>query len=221
MKRAVRRALREWKAEFSRNWQRLNTFMRIVLGVIIAMGLVWAARRWVLDPQQDQLTQIRKDNSVIDMPDGIIRPENDVEIQDNELKIENLKKSLTASKDKVQSVAVSANIVAPTAKGEVLTEMSQLIARCRLLLRSHNEIQPEDETVSPVPVSHHAYSITGPFNSIRTFIHELNRFRYLSSFDSFDIQVLQDDEHGIRRINGQICLQLNFVCTQYYYSGGR
>ena len=222
MNRAMRRAMREWKEEFSRNWQRLNTFMRIVLGVMLAMALVWGARRWVLDPLQQQLSILREENSVIDMPDGIIRPEVDIEVQENKLKAESLTVSLADAVKRVKEVAAHDDVVSLASKGEVLTAMAQLISRHHLLLRSHKE-KVVDETIDPpaVPVSHHMYCVTGSFQAIRSFLHALNAFGYLSWFDGFELQLMLDEQQRVLRVGGKACLQLNFDCTLYYYEAGQ
>ena len=218
MKRAVRRALREWKEEFGRHWRRLNTFMRMIVGIVFSMLLIWAVRTRLLDPLQQQLTGIREANKIIDMPYGIIPPDHDPEVQENRLRAESLQQSLEQARRRVSETAAHMHVVAPARKGEVLNALDELITRHGLLLRNRREIQPDDNN-TPIPVSMHTYALTGSFRKIHDFLRDLARFPHLSLFKDFELKVMMDENGYPRRLSGgAICLQLDFLCTLYYYN---
>ncbi len=94
MKRLLRRVLRQWKSEFMAVWLRLTAFHRIVLGMILAMGLVYASRVRVLDPltvEVDALHAQLRDKGV---PARVPTIEADDDLQQEQLRAESLRESL-------------------------------------------------------------------------------------------------------------------------------
>ncbi len=211
MKRAIRRALREWKEEFARNWAKLNTFMRIVLGIVIAMLIISSGRRWALDPLQDELAEAKKANQVVNMPDGIIRPENDPEVTQLKLKAESLEKSLARARASVKTAASGADVVSPEREIEVLSALDSLISESGLLLQSRVGI--EDGPELPVAASTHHYTVIGTFAGLHGFLHQLDGFSYLSSFGAIELGAALDSNGQPRRS----LLQLKFEGTFYYF----
>jgi len=60
MMRTLRRALRQWKREFLAFWGRFTAFHRIVIGILLAMGIVFLARTRVIDPLERDLATEHK-----------------------------------------------------------------------------------------------------------------------------------------------------------------
>jgi hypothetical protein len=90
MMRAIRRALRQWKGELGAFWGRFNTFYRIVLGILLAMAIVYGARRFLLDERRTAVAELRKELADESVPGAVPTPEEDDEIQEAEITQENL-----------------------------------------------------------------------------------------------------------------------------------
>ena len=58
MIRAVRRTLRSWRRDFLAFYMRFNTFYRIVIGIVLAMGIVAGSRHFLLDPKQREIRSV-------------------------------------------------------------------------------------------------------------------------------------------------------------------
>lgn len=219
MKRAMRRALREWKEEFNRHWQRLNTFMRMVTGILLAMGIVWWANNRLIGSMQKKVTEIRETNKSVDLPYGNLPPEEDPEVQENRLKEENLQKSLEQARARVADTVGQMRIASPTRKGEVLNTLDDLLTRHGLLLRSSREIENPQNPGIPIPFSQHQYTVTGSFLAMHRFLHEASSFPHLSRFNDFKIRMMTDEHERPRRLpGGAVSLEMEFLCTLYYYN---
>ncbi|MDR2392251.1 MAG: hypothetical protein LBE84_11310 [Planctomycetota bacterium] len=115
MIRAVRRTFRGWKRELLSFYGRFNTFRRIVIGIILAMGVVFGARRLLLDPAQRNIRAIEsrlRDDSV---PEVVPPIDTDKETQDSLLRAETREKQLAdfqerlAAKEAASRLRLGAN----------------------------------------------------------------------------------------------------------------
>lgn len=215
MKRAMRRALREWKEEFNSNWAKLNTFMRMVLGIVIAMLIIWSGRRWVLDPLQGELTKAIEQNEAVDIPAGVTTTAQDPDVIELQLKEENLNKSLKKAQGDVQEAAKGDGVVSQEKEVNVLSALNSLIDENGLLLQNRAELE-EDETL-PMPTSHHCYTVIGTFSGMYDFLHTLDQFPYLSGFNAIELSIATDSSGLPRRMSNQSILKLNFESTLYYF----
>jgi hypothetical protein len=211
MKRALRRVWRQWKGELQSHWRRLSSFMRIVVGISVAVLMVLALRSYRIDTMQAHWETLREANAAIDLPLAALNPETDSEIEAARMRIENIEPSLQEARDAVAALTQRPDVLSPARRGEALNVLDEWIGEAGLVLHSRVDLRDDAPAhPGPVPVSRHRYVVTGPFPRIHTFIRRLRAFPYVSRFDEMDLVVRADSMP-----TASVSLQLTFDCTLY------
>ena len=104
MMRYIRRTFRQWRDEFLAFWGRFSTFYRMVFGIILAMIMVVAARRNLLDARRKAVTSLEKELSKQSVPVFVPSPSSDNEVQEAELLAESLQASLERERHETRTV---------------------------------------------------------------------------------------------------------------------
>lgn len=212
MRRALRRALRQWQTEWLAHWRRLNSFMRIVAGIVVAMAMVWTLRHTTLDDLQKEWEDLRKANEKIDLPLAAMDLETDSEIEATRMRIENIGPDLQEAREAVAALAQRQDVLTAARRGEALNTLDAWISETGLTLHSRIDLRDEPSAnPQPVSLSRHRYVVTGSFPRLHTFIRRLDAFPYVSRFDNIDIAVREDAVP-----TGPVTLRMTFDCTLYF-----
>lgn len=98
MIRLLRRSLRGWKREIYAFWGRFNTFYRIIIGLALAMAMIYGGRETLLDPRIRELKKLNEQLAKNAVPDPVPASETDDEAEESRIKAENIRKSLESLK---------------------------------------------------------------------------------------------------------------------------
>lgn len=129
MLRVMRRQARAWKDDFLRYWGRLRSFHRVALAILLAMAIIPAARRFVLDPLKAQVGEARAALQEKEAPEVVTLPEEDADVQELQLKIESLEASMDGHRAKTkQAVAAWPEFTAAN-KGAILAAFGERITQ--------------------------------------------------------------------------------------------
>ncbi len=160
MMRMLRRALRQWKSEFLAFWGRFTAFHRIVIGIIMAMSVAYAARSHMLDPVDRELVAARK--ALVDkkIPARVPLPEQDEVIQEETLREENLRRSLENRSAELAGIESGSMYRLNAGKAEANAALLAIISRHGLrALRNAPTLTP---VANPVPASSKTAPIPPP-----------------------------------------------------------
>jgi len=204
MMRTLRRALRQWKREFLAFWGRFTAFHRIVIGILLAMGIVFLARTRVIDPLERDLATEHKTLADKGVPARVPAPEEDEDIQEETLRAENLQRSLKKRTAELKAAEASspyrldAGKAAPTA-----AEAGPV---------------PTAAEASPVPTAAAAYELAGRFASIYGFLDDARREPLL--WELRDVSIALANESDAFGGSGAPPLVLRFTLVLHLYRGG-
>ncbi|MDR1613913.1 MAG: hypothetical protein LBT97_14220 [Planctomycetota bacterium] len=101
MIRVIRRTVRGWKRELLSFYGRFNTFHRMVVGIILAMGMVYCSRRFLLDPGRKDMRAIENRLKEDSVPDVVPQIDTDKELQDALLRAETREKQLAEFQERL------------------------------------------------------------------------------------------------------------------------
>lgn len=173
MIRMVRRALRQWKREFLAVWGRFTAFHRIVIGILLAMGLVYMARSRLLDPLDRELAGERRNLADKGVPAQVPTPGEDVEIQEERLRAENLKRSLENRSAELAAAEAATRLRLGAGKADASATLLALSGRHGLrVLKNASAEAPVGGTV---PAAASVYELAGRFSAIFGFLEDVRR----------------------------------------------
>jgi hypothetical protein len=171
--RAIRRALRQWKGELGAFWGRFNTFYRIVLGILLAMAIVYGARRFLLDERRTAVAELHKELADESVPGAVPTPEEDDDIQEAEMTRENLKASLERERADTRAVIEERGTGGRADALDTIETLGRLIGRHGLIVKSAARVDCEGEF--PLPRICQSYELVGGFAGIHGFLREVDQ----------------------------------------------
>jgi hypothetical protein len=247
MMRSMRRQLRAWKQDFLSVWGRLRSFHRVALSIVLAMGMVVVARDRLIDPLKAEIAAARTAMEEAETPDQVTLPEDDVEIQELQLKIESYQDSL-ASYEKERDEAIAAWPAFRKAdRGKILAEMGDLITQSGLIrLEFHDdesappeadekktgraarrpppkpEEQAKPKAAEPLESGVYSYVLLGSFEAVRAFLDKISQFSYPARIENVSLQLdeQKSDDESLPppvRPNAPPPLRLSFQLKLYFH----
>ena len=111
--RRLRNQINQWVREFMALWGRLTSFHRTALGIFIAIVMVWCARDIAIDPLRAALADLEEGMVADGVPDQVPKPEEDNDVQEAELLIENLQRTLETCKKREREAVTQYTPPAP------------------------------------------------------------------------------------------------------------
>lgn len=168
MIRMLRRTLRTWKRDFLGYWGKLTTFYRIVLGILLAMGLVAGGRSRFLDPMERELTDLRRTLERRGVPGAVHTPDTCPDLAEDRLRRENLERSLENRRDELRAVEAQTALRLEARAADAAARLLALVSQNGLRVQS-NQPLPPPEDIRP-PVLWTRYDLRGGFEGILSFL---------------------------------------------------
>lgn len=190
-----KRTIRDWKKSISASWGKLKTFHRIALGITIAMMMIYAARKYMLDPKLRELNKLIKQNEKTDMPEFIPDVSDDSDVVEAELKIESLEPQVAKRGQEKLDALKSRPQVSSSDVSDALAVFEALISRAGLEL--HNRWRyTNSEDISEIPMTRlvYKYRLLGTFGEIYSFLQNMELFKYPSLMKDIDIKRIDRGE---------------------------
>ena len=216
MIRALRRALRQWKREFLTFWGRFTAFHRIVIGILLAMGVVFAARTRVLDPLDKELAAARKKLSDKNVPARVPSPLEDDEIQQEMLRAENLERSLENQLGELAAIELATDLRLDVSKADAHAVLLAMAGRHGLRVLKNAADEPPTDGAVPTVAS--AYELAGRFTSIYGFLADVQREPILWELRDVSLGLLHEDD--MFSASAAPLLVLRFTLVLHLYPGG-
>lgn len=215
MMRPLRRAMRQWGREFLTFWGRFTAFHRIVIGIILAMGIVFGARSHLLDPRDRELAAKRKVLADKGIPAYVPSPELDEDVQKETLRAENLRRSLENRVAVLTEAEAVSDYRLTAGKADANAALLALASRHGLHVLKNTEA-PEPVAAS-VPVTASAYELAGTYPAIYSFLDDVQREPLLWRFRDLSL-MLSNGSEGTRA--AAPVLVLRFTLVMHVYRGG-
>jgi hypothetical protein len=216
MIRATRRALRQWKREFLSFWGRFTAFHRIVIGILLAMGVVFLARTRVLDPLDHELAAERETLVEKGVPVRVPSPADDEDIQEETLRTENLRRSL--ENRTAELAAIEASSVYRLDAGKADANASLLAIASRHGVHVLKQTPTEAPTGGPLSMTASVYELAGRFPAIYGFLDDVRREPLLWELTDVSIALLKEGSSST--IVSVPPLVLRFTLILHLYRGG-
>jgi hypothetical protein len=134
MFRLLRRQLRLWHKDFASGWGRLKTFHRTALGIVLAIAVVLAARKYWLDPMTAQVAGVKSEYEKTEPPNPLPAIDDDSEMILLQEQIIGREKSTAEIKAKMEKIAQSRPKITQQNKETVLSELATMISKHKLIL---------------------------------------------------------------------------------------
>ncbi|MDR1270546.1 MAG: hypothetical protein LBK82_13575 [Planctomycetaceae bacterium] len=134
MWRLLRRQLRLWHKDFASVWGRLKTFHRTVLGILIAIAIVYAARKYWLDPITVTIADAQSKYDKSEPPNPLPTIETDSDIIIVQEQIIGREKTAAEKKAEMERVAKSRPKITQQNKEAVRSELESMISKNKLIL---------------------------------------------------------------------------------------
>ncbi|MDR0608652.1 MAG: hypothetical protein LBG58_00905 [Planctomycetaceae bacterium] len=134
MWRLLRRQLRIWHKDFASGWGRLNTFHRTVLGILIAIAIVYAARKYCFDSISATIAEAQSNYDKSEPPNPLPTIENDSDIIIAQEQIIGREKTAAEKKAEMERVAKSRPKITQQNKESVIIELEAMISKNKLTL---------------------------------------------------------------------------------------
>jgi hypothetical protein len=215
MMRMVRRSLRQWKREFLAFWGRFTAFHRIVIGILLAMVLVFAARARLLDPLDHDLAALYKELADNGIPVQVPLAETDETILEEVLRAENLERSLENLGAQLDQAEDATQYRLGASKADADSALLGLAGRHGL--RVLKNLTADAPTDGPVPAAASAYELAGRFAAIHGFLEAVSREPFLWELREVSIG-LQDEAEAFGGGAAPL-LVLRFKLVQHLYRG--
>jgi hypothetical protein len=219
---AFRKTIRGWRREISSGWQRINTFYRIVLSIMIAMILIYAARTYLLDPLQTEVLDKLESLESAGVPEAIPTREDDEEIQRELLRSENLERTLADWKRQSNEAIASREQLSRSALGEALSELDLALLNTGLRIQNATTVtfkqgeEPKNETT--LQQRELRYQLLGSFPAIRQALDVLTRFPYPAEVRNIRIALVENPPAELLQSTGGAPLTLNFELIVYHHA---
>lgn len=217
MKRMLRRAGRQWKSEFMSVWLRLTAFHRIVLGIVFAISLVYAARARVLDrlgAEVDSLHEQLRDKGV---PVRVPAVENDDDLQQEQWRAESLRESLEAWIRDLAAREAESGLELDVSKADAHAALLALANRHGVRVHSKSPLHNAPDDAGRVTRS--AYTLRGRFPALFAFLAGLRDVPMLWELQEVDIELPPgaEDSSAGGQIGGAPELTLRFHLILHRY----
>jgi hypothetical protein len=194
MIRIIRRALREWKREFLAFWSKFSAFHRIVIAIILAMAIVYAARSRLFDPLQSELTATMVELDTRGVPLRIPDPHNDEVVQDERLRSENLRRSIENHAATLAVLEEESGLQLAAGRADANAALLEIAARHDLHVLKNSVLEAPAGNV--VRSSAAEYELLGSFKSVYAFLQEIERAPYLWELQELSISRTQAENPG-------------------------
>jgi len=209
MMRQFRRSLRQWKGELGTFWRRFSTFYRLVLAILLAMIIVYGARRQILDQRRAALVALRKELADQNVPLVVPSPKGDDQVLESELQAENLWESLEHEREMTRKALDRQRIGGRTQALETIEKLSRLIVRHRLVVRTAARIDCADEL--PVPRVCQSYHLVGNFAGIHGFLREVTDIGTPCQLRRVAVTLDEGSAPGSQAAQAPLALTFDFV----------
>jgi hypothetical protein len=134
MKRAIRRQLRIWYSDISGYLSKLRTFHRTALGIILAIVIIFVARKYWLDPLRAEVAEQESKYEKSEPPNPLPTIESDEEITLANEQIISREKSAETKKREMETVTASRPKITQQNRESVLSELAAIISKNKLVL---------------------------------------------------------------------------------------
>ncbi len=192
MIRIMRRAWRQWEREFLTFWGRFTAFHRIVIGILLAMGIVSAARSRLLDPLDRELAAARKDLADKGVPARVPTTEEDVVIQEESLRAENLRRSIENRTAELAAAEATSAYRLAAGKADANAALLALAGRHGLRVLKN---RPADlAQAGAVPGTASTCELAGAFAAIYGFLQDVRREPLLWELRDVSLALLNEQE---------------------------
>jgi hypothetical protein len=218
MMRTLRRALRQWKREFLAFWGRFTAFHRIVIGILLAMGIVFLARTRVIDPLERDLATEHKTLADKGVPARVPAPEEDEDIQEETLRAENLQRSLKKRTAELKAAEASSPYRLDAGKADASAALLALAGRHGLHVRKNAAAPAAAGDPVPTATAASAYELAGRFASIYGFLNDVRREPLL--WELRDVSIALANESDAFGGSAAPPLLLRFTLVLHLYRGG-
>lgn len=202
-------------------WQRLTAFHRIVIGIVVAMAIVYGARMRVLDPLTEDVAGLSERLRDAGAPSTIPSIEQDQDLQQEQLRSENLLSSIAELEKMLADLEDSAGIGRLGGMADAHAELLAIASRSRVRVRakgSVNENRSESERVLGS-----SYELSGSFPAIYAFLEGLRAAPLLWEIRKVELKLAQpiDGHSALEDQFGSPELNLNFQLLIHRRTGGR
>ncbi|MDR2642139.1 MAG: hypothetical protein LBC74_05030 [Planctomycetaceae bacterium] len=149
MRRAIKRQLRIWYADIAGYLSKLRTFHRTALGIIFAIVLIFAARKYWLDPLRAEVNDLTAKYDKSEPPSPLPTIDSDEEITLAKEQLISREKNAETKKREMETVAKSRPKITQQNKEAVLSEFATIITKNKLILVLGGTPDPDDFLPSP------------------------------------------------------------------------
>jgi len=171
MMRFFRRTCRQWQHEFLAFWGKFNTFYRMIIGIALAMAMVFGARRQVLDSHHHAVTALEKELKGKGVPAHVPPPGSDNEVQEAELQAESLQAALDRERQETRAALEPFRSGSQDRARETVETLTRLIGKHGLMVRSATRCDPLDDF--PLARLCQSYLLAGDFAGIFGFLNDI------------------------------------------------
>ncbi len=207
MKRMIRRQLRQWGRDFMSVWQRLTAFHRIVIGIIVAMVIVYVARMRVIDPLTEEVAGLSERLREAGAPITIPAIEHDQDLQQEQLRSENLLSSIAELEKLLAELEESAGIGRLGGMADAHAELLAIASRSRVRVRAKGSVTENRSESERVLGS--SYELSGSFPAIYAFLEGLRAAPLLWEIRAVELKLARpvdghstlEDEFGSPELN--------------------
>lgn len=214
MRRQIRRALRQWETEFAVFWARFTTFHRVALAILLAIGMIYGARRYAFDQRRAELDTRRKELQRQNVPAHVPSPGEDEEVQQNLLRTEGIGESLAQLREETAAVAAARGRPDYARALEAVAALDAAIDRHGLVVRKRN--REETSETGPLRQILHAYEVMGAFAGIHAFLHGVEDMPFLCRFASLRLVPAENQDGTPVLRGGQPQVILTFIFASFH-----
>ncbi len=212
--RKIKRKLYGYLQRAYARWLSLTAFHRTALGATIAILLVWGIRDQVLDRLQEDLSAINTTLSDKGVPLVVPALEDDNDVQEYQQIIENLETGLAQVKEEEEQAIKTRPPLESQQKNEAIALMADLISTSGVRLLGIEELAVD--TPGAMPISRHAFTLSGSFQRVYAFLDKVRGFQYPCKIEEVALSLAEEEEG--RRITGKgPLLTLSFNLRLFYY----
>lgn len=144
MIRVIRRTVRGWKRELLTFYARFNTFYRIVAGIVLAMGIVYCSRQFLLDPAQKNMRAIENRLKTDSVPEVVPIIDTDKETQDTLLRAETREKQIAEFQERLALAEAGSRLNLDASPSDADGALYNLAVECGLRVRKSNVVVPSE-----------------------------------------------------------------------------
>lgn len=223
MKRELQRNLRGWRAEFASFWKRFNAFQRIVIGIVLAMTLVYGARVRLLDPLSGELETARAALAERGVPGRVPPADRDDETQQALLRAENMAQSLAEELLELEAFKSGTRYRLEAGPADAQAALVELATRAGLRVQE-NRAAPAGEAAGGregFPAAAFTWELRGSFEAVSKFISAFPLEPYLWEIDRLALVLLEEGAPVSPRRSETPApvLSLRFIMRFFLYEG--